>query len=266
MHRKRPFAVACLLFCTGAAAQQVVREQPVTLQLDVDAQGQVAAAKPMDPLPILLPRLGRLITERPRYSPLPPVLAQAAAQVACRWRFKPIVVAGQPATGRTWANATLQIVKREDGTFAMNLRYVRNGPFMTKAVAPSYPEHMRQPGSLGAVVMEYTVETDGTIDKAHAIRAFGAAADHQEAYEDVVRTALAKSRSMPLMINGVAIATRVRTPFIFTVDPPLKGKLAELERQVHETVDPQSHGAQDTATTSGENVAVDSPFTMQTQG
>lgn len=266
MHRRGLLAVARLLFCTGAVAQQVVREQPITLQLDVDALGQVTAAKPMGPLPILIPNRGRLVAERPMYAPLSPLLAQAAVQVASQWRFKPIVVAGQPATGRTWANATLQIVKRDDGNFAVALRYVRNGPCMTTVVDPSYPEHMRQPGKSGAIVMEYTVEADGTIDKAHVVRVFGDAVDHQQEFEDAVRPALAKSRSMPLMINGIAIATRVRRSFIFVVDLHMKDKIEELKRQVHETVDPRSTGAPDTPPTSGETVAVDSPFAMQSSG
>lgn len=50
---------AWLLAVTGAAAQDAVREQPVSLQLDIDTQGQVAAVKVMDPRPFLMPGYGR---------------------------------------------------------------------------------------------------------------------------------------------------------------------------------------------------------------
>ncbi|MGN2254145.1 energy transducer TonB [Frateuria sp. GZRe12] len=130
MHRLSMVVAAWLLAVTGAVAQDVVREQPVSLQLDIDTQGQVAAVKVMDPQPFLMPNFGRQILQAPPYGPLPPVLKQAAVQVASKWRFQPTRVSGKPVTGRTWAQATLEIVKHEDGNFGVTLRYLRNGPYM----------------------------------------------------------------------------------------------------------------------------------------
>jgi hypothetical protein len=62
MHRWSWLAAAWLLVPAAGFAQQVVRELPVTLQLDIDTQGQVAAAKAMDPVAVLMPNFGRELT------------------------------------------------------------------------------------------------------------------------------------------------------------------------------------------------------------
>lgn len=258
--------VAACLLAPAAFAQQVVREQPVTLQLDVDTQGQIAAAKVMDPQPLLMPGAGRLVKLPPRYGPLPPVLAQAAEQVASKWRFRPVLASGKPATGRTWATAMLQVVKRGDGNFGVDLRYLRNGPYMDYAVAPRYPQRMVKLNKSGALAVEYMVQPDGTIKGFRVLKAAGAATSHQGAFEDAVREALSRCRELPLLVDGKAVVTRVRTAYLFTADLP-KEDADRLSRQVGDAVDPKVSGDSGTAPlASGEAVAIDSPFQQQSAG
>jgi hypothetical protein len=265
--RRWGLIVAAWMLAPAAFAQQVVQEQPVTLQLDVDTQGQIAAAKVMDPQPLLMPGAEGLVKLPPRYGPLPPVLAQAAAQVASKWRFSPILASGKPVTGRTWATAMLQVVKREDGNFGVALRYLRNGPYMDYVVMPRYPQRMGVLHKSGALAVEYMVQPDGTIKGLRVLKAAGDATSHQGIFEDAVREALGGCRELPLLIDGKAVVTRVRTVYTFTIANRPKGDANRLSRQVRDAVGPNVSSNFKTAPlASGEAVAIDSPFLKQPAG
>lgn len=252
----------------AAVAQQVVRERPVTLQLDIDAQGKVTAVKAMDPVPMMNPTgSGHLIAETTPYGPLPAVFAHAATQMALNWRFRPLKVAGKPTSGRTWARTTLQVVKRKDGNFAVDLRYERNGPFVSYRVMPRYPEQMIRGHITGALAVEYVIEPNGSIDGIRILGAFGDIAHHEDPFEQAVRKSLEESRGLPLLVDGKPLATRMRMPFYFTVGDTSK---AEMDRQIKEVDGVIRSGlVRDInydPSASGEAVAADSPFVMQPSG
>lgn len=266
MRRWGLIAVAWLLV-PAAFAQQVVREQPVTLQLDVDTQGHVADVKAMGPQPLLAPHAGGLVEQPQLYAPLPPVLAQAAEQVASKWRFRPILASGKPVTGRTWATAKLQVTRREDGNFGVALRYLRNGPYMDYAVAPRYPQRMGVLGKSGALAVEYMVQPDGTIKGLRVLKAAGDAVAHQGPFEDAVQEALHRCRDLPLQIDGKAVVSRVRTVYTFIVANQPKEDAHRLSRQVEDVIGADVSGDPEAAPlASGEAVAIDSPFLKQPAG
>jgi len=121
-------------------------------------------------------------------------------------------------------------------------------------------------GKSGSLAVEYTVQPDGVIDHLQVLKAFGAAADHQRLFEDAIREALARSRALPLMIDGRAVTTRVRTSYVFTTNLT-KAEADRLEQQAMEVVDATASGQSDPQPfTSGEVVAVDSPFVIQPSG
>lgn len=266
MHRWSLLVAGWFLVPAVAFAQQAVRELPVSLQLDIDTHGQVAAVKAMDPPPMLVTMFGHTTLQPPAQAPLPPALEQAVAQVASKWRFQPLVVAGRAVTGRTWAQATLQVTERGDGTFNVALRYGRNGPYMETPAQPQYPLRMLRLARSGSLAVEYTVQPDGAIDHLQVLKAFGAAAEHQRLFRDAIGEALARSRALPLMIDGRAVTTRVRTSYVFTTNLT-KAEADRLGQQAMEVVDATASSKPDPQPlTSGEVVAVDSPFVMQPSG
>lgn len=266
MHRWSLLVAAWFLVPAAAFAQQVVRELPVSLQLDIDTQGQVTAVKAMDPPPMLMTMFGHTTLRPPARGPLPPALEQAAAQVASKWRFQPIVMSGKAVTGRTWARATLQVTERGDGTFKVALRYARNGPYMETPASPEYPPRMIRLRKSGSLAVEYTVQPDGAIDHLKVLKAFGAAAEHQRLFRDAIREALARSRALPLMIDGRAVTTRVRSCYVFTTNLS-KAEADRLGQQAMDVVNSTASNGPDTPPpTSGEVVAIDSPFVMQPSG
>lgn len=268
MRRSGMFLAAWMLMPLAAFAQQVVKELPATLQLDINAQGQVTAVKVMDPVPVMMPTgQGRLFAQNPPYGPMPAVLAQAAAQVAARWRFQPIHVAGKATTGRTWAWGTLQVVKRADGNFGIDFRYKGNGPYLQYRVAPRYPERMIRQRITGALAVEYVIQPDGSIGEIRVLKTFGGVASHQELFEQAIRKSLGESKGLPLMVDGKAVATRMRAPFTFSITGVSKTAGTQLDKDVDSVVRPESARKADLAPlASGESVAVDSPFVMQPSG
>lgn len=264
----RPWGLiaAAWLLVPTAFAQQVVREQPVILQLDVDTQGRIAAVKVMDPPILLVPRAGDLVRQPPLYAPLPPVLAQAAGQVASSWRFRPILVAGKPVTGRTWATAVLQVVKRDDGNFGVDLRYLRNGPYMTRAVVPEY-RRIGVLGTSGGLAVEYMVQPDGTVSGLQVLQAAGDAMNHQDLFEHAVRDALRQCRELPLLVDGKAVLTRVRAAYILVNANAPKDEADRLSRQLRGAANlTVSTDSEAPPLRPGEAVAIDSPFLKQPPG
>jgi len=248
-----------------AFAADRVQERPVTLQLDVNTAGQVTAAKVMDPVPVVEATSdGRLVPEGPSYLPLPEALARTVEQATLKWRFRPLRIAGIAVTGRTWARGTLQFVEHGDGHVDVALRYGSNGPFMRQPVAVTYPVPMMRQDVTGVLAVEYVVEPDGSIDQIRVLKAFGKAAEHKEAFEQAIRQALRASRSLPLLVDGNAVATRMRVPYVFSMEDGASDfdNTRLLKRAWHAIHRDPPDSRSVSASAPAEAVAVDSPFVL----
>src|SRR5690349_8257576 len=131
----------------SASDPQVAREYRAEVALDIDVRGQVAAVQ--------LP------------ANVPAVLTGAAREAIGHWRFKPPVRDGHPATARTWARVTLQLLRQPDGNYGLRAVFGSNGPKLTFTRLPEYPRNeLRQRGQ-GRLVMEAIVHPDGTLTDIH---------------------------------------------------------------------------------------------------
>lgn len=270
----KSIAVLCVLLLAISVsartqAQEVVRERPVTLQLDVDAQGQVTAAKAMGPVR-LTDSSGH--QQRSWYPALSKVVSSAAEKVASNWRFEPPKVDGKPVAGRTYAQATLQIVKHGDGTFRVKLTYRGNGAFLDYRVAPIYPMRMRRLSYDAGLVADAQVAPDGSVGEIHVLKVFTRASDHGAAFAKAAQKSISKSKGEPMHVDGRAVASHVRIAIIFNHASmeAVGGNTREMKRtrqQVNRMMRPESK--QSTAVgpiRAGDVLALDSPFVKQPSG
>jgi TonB family protein len=255
---------ACLLVLPMTArAQQVVRQRSVLLQLDVDAQGQVTATKVM--------RQGAAGGSASRVAGtdadgLPASLDQAVRAVARKWRFRAPRLHGQAVPGRTYAYTNMKILKMADGSYRLDLHYLRNGPVLRQLQAAVYPMRMRRLGYNGAVVVEAQVLPDGTITHALAVQAFTAASDRGRSFARAAVDMFKHARGVPMQLDGHAVTTRIRMPIYFQ----LLGKgnpEKEYGRQVDALMHPEKGaGRLQAPAAPNEAVAMDSPFVRQPSG
>ena len=253
-----------LALASAASASDAVREWPVTVQLDVNTAGQVTSAKVMDPVPLMQPAGDGLAAQKTRFGPLPDALVPIVEKATLKWRFQPIRVQGIPVTGRTWAVAELQFAKRKNGDVDVSIQYVRNGPFTRYPVMPKYPELMVRQDVSGALAVEFVVEPDGSTDQIRILKAFGGAAKHEDLFGQAVRKALSESKSIPLMVDGKAVATRMRVPYVFHTDDGMPDFDSDrLLKKAWHAINLESQGdSSEASMEAGRSVAVNSPFVL----
>ncbi len=256
---------ACLLVLPMTVrAQQVVRQRSVLLQLDVDAQGQVTAAKVMR-------RRGAAGRDARRVAGadadgLPASLDQAVRAVARKWRFRAPQLHGHAVAGRTYAYTTMKILKMADGSYRLDLHYRRNGPVLRQLRGAVYPQRMRRQGYSGAAVVEARVLPDGTIADARAVKVFTTASDGGRIFARAAVDIIKHARGLPMQLDGHAVTTRIRMPIYFQLlgeDDPEK----DYGRQVDALMHP-GKGARRLRAPAAPNeaVAMDSPFVRQPSG
>lgn len=255
---------ACLLVLPMTVrAQQVVRQRSVLLQLDVDAQGQVTAAKVM--------RAGAGGRDARRVAGadadgLPASLDQAVRAVAREWRFRAPRQHGHAVPGRTYAYTTMKILKLSDGSYRLDLHYLRNGPVLRQLRGVVYPQRMRRQGYSGAVVVEARVLPDGTIAHARAVKVFTTASDGGRIFARAAVDMFKHARGLPMQLDGHAVTTRIRVPVYFQLigdEDPEK----DYGRKVDALMQPErSAGRLQSPAAPNQAVAMDSPFVRQPPG
>lgn len=219
-----------------AGGQQVAREYRAEVALDIDAHGQVTAVQlPAD---------------------LPPVLAGPAREAIGHWRFEPPVRGGHAVTARTWARVRLQLLRQSDGNYGLRAVYGSNGPGLTFARRPDYPRNeIRQRGQ-GRLVMEATVQPDGTLtDVQMASYRF----NHPDpgAFRTSAETVMRYAHAQPELVDGKPVATRIQVPFVWALQSITRGEA--LSRQVSKETTP---GIDSGSRPIGEVVALDSPVRL----
>lgn len=260
MKRWCTLCTALCLLPSVLLAQQVVRERPVTLQLGVDAQGQVVAAEVMKPV---RNRDSHGVVQAPSRGPVPDILAKAAREVALRWRFAPPRVGAERVAGTTYARATLQIVRTDEGVLHVRLEYRGNGPFIQDRTAPRFPVSMYRRHASGAVVIEAVMTPSGSISKPRVIGHFG---PHNSTFAETALEAVRYWKGTPMQVDGRAGATRVRIPILFQSGPRPDRDWPDIMRKVDQATAPDSATAVPQKLESGEAVALDSPFMKAPSG
>lgn len=170
---------------------QVVRAYHLQAGLDVDTGGQVTRVD--------LP------------GEIPAVLGAPAREAIRRWRFKPPVRAGHAVTARTYAWVDLDLVKRPEGNYGVEVSYVKNGP----ALALQPPRWPMVQGE-GSLTMEAVVQPDGSLTDPRLVASseFSSPLARKQfvlAVEDAIR----RSRALPELVDGKPVATRMQIPVAF---------------------------------------------------
>jgi hypothetical protein len=237
--KKIGLAVLALLVLSPAApGQQIVREWQAQAALDVDAAGQVVAVAFPDTIP--------------------ETLAKPAREVMGHWRFKPAEAGGHAVGAKTWANVSLQVVKRDPAGFSLMVVYKSNGPRLRPTVAPVPPG---AGDTAGALLVEAVVRPDGHLDQVKVVESHFASRDHLfvQAAEQGVRQWLGD----PEYVDGRPVATRVQIP-VMVCAPAACERYASQLKLWHRP----GHAALSTPTP-GESVALNSalePVSVQPGG
>lgn len=260
---------AGLLAPAAVLGQQVVRQRAVTLQLDVNAQGRVTADRVMGPpqKTYMMKRDG--YKAFPSHAkPLPEVFAKAAEKIAMHWRFKALVVQGKPVSGRTWAAANLQVVKQAGGTYGVRLQYKRNGPYISRPVAPWYPRHRSQPPKHYAIVfLRAEVRPDNSVTDIHVVKVYtDGRAEASRAFAQAAKEAVKHWKALAEHVNGRAVPTHLDIPIEFRLGGQFESRAGEDSLMKRARLDMRvkyGYVGQGSPLVLGQALAKDSPFVKQ---
>lgn len=229
------FVALLLALAPVAQAQEIEREWPAQVALDVDPAGQVVAAKlPAD---------------------IPDALVKAANEVMSRWRFKPVQRDGHAVSAKTYARVKLQAVKRGTGTFGLQVVYLSNGPRLYPTVAPYYP--LRESNhSEGALLIEAVVQTDGRIDDIKVVESHFSGGPRQSLFSKSAVEAVSRWHADPEYVDGHPVATHIQLPMTFCLSRDgCREPIPELKLQRKPAATSAS-----LPLALGESIALDSPL------
>lgn len=108
------------------------------------------------------------------------------------------------------------IVPRADSGFSIGVIdaiEVDRQPQVKTRVGPVYPFAMRRAGVTGRVVIEFTVETDGSVRDVIAVEST------RPEFEAAAIDAVSKWTFSPGIKNNREVRTRLRVPLVFTLNP-----------------------------------------------
>lgn len=173
-----------------AQSQEVVRQWDAQAALDVNSAGQVANVT--------------LLQE------FPEAIAKPAREVMTHWRFKPVLKDGHAVGARTYVFVKLEVVRRDQATFGLEVLYGSNGPRLRPTISP-FPE----PGEVlatsgGAMLIEAVVRPDGHIDQVHVVESHFANQPHL--FSQSAAQAVKQWLADPEYVDGTAVATRIQIP------------------------------------------------------
>jgi TonB family protein len=173
--------------------------RPITAALDVDAQGHVVHAQ----------LLGKNI--------LPPLQA-LTEQTTRNWRFVPATSSGKPVPSRTYAWFQVEL-SEIGGNQQLRLHYIQHGPGPVFEESPAYPEEMLKQLIDASVVMEFTVNGDGSVSDVHVVNAKTSRGVGGAAFYKGSIAAVQQDRFLPELVDGRPVVTHAR----MTIDFDLQG-------------------------------------------
>jgi TonB family protein len=80
-----------------------------------------------------------------------------------------------------------------------------------KQPAPHYPPALKQAGSQGQAVIEFTVGPDGTVTDAHPVHST------DPAFADAATAAVQQWQFKPGQLAGQPVGTRLQVPIVFQI-------------------------------------------------
>lgn len=229
-------ALACLLPAYGAD----VREQTYSVGADVDAQGRVTATQFEDGVPASVAKL----------------LGAAVEQ----WRFKPATADGQPVPAHTFISVKLLATPNAQGQYNLRVSFAGNGPRLDRQrVKPFYPVDAIRARQAAFVYLDVTVQPDGRLADAKVTSQF----EHWPVMPSFRKSVLALAeqwRAVPEQVNGHAVATHLRVPISFYVDPPMFTRQQLQMLRERASAEHAANDAPGIPLPSQQEVALDSPL------
>jgi len=193
-------AAMLLLACSLTVQAAEKREQTYSIGADVDAQGHVTATQ-VDP-------------------DVPASVATVLASAVRQWRFVPATRDGQPVPAHTFIRAKLQALPNTSGQYNLRISFVGNGPKIGReAVQPRYPRDAIRARQSAFTVLAATVQPDGSLTDMNVTSEYEGW-PLRPYFKAAVLAAAKQWHAVPEQVDGQPVATRMRIPVSFTINPP----------------------------------------------
>ncbi|HEY8683211.1 MAG TPA: energy transducer TonB, partial [Rhodanobacter sp.] len=188
---------AMLLPTLVCAEDKVATTPPITVQVQVDAQGHLGAITPMQ-------KLGE-------------PYASLVQRTLAGWSFYPARIQGKPVVTTTWLTIEMTAQPRGNGDFEVHVVYLGNGPY-TKLSAPSYPGDMLRERREAKLVALATIGIDGKFSDVRIAQSQTSDGVSARDFIDSVRDMLKRAKAHPIIVDGEPVVSHISFPIIYHID------------------------------------------------
>lgn len=189
--------IGLLLACSVPTQASQTREKIYVLGADVDANGHITATQ-ADP-------------------DVPASIAAALASAVKQWQFVPATRQGVPVPAHTFIRTRLHALPKADGQYSLRVEFLANGPrFDSANAAPRYPRDAIQAREAGFVILDATVQPDGSLADMKVISRFQGW-PLRPSFGHAVLVAAQQWHATPEQVDGQPVATHMRIPVNFTI-------------------------------------------------
>lgn len=163
-------------------------------------------------------------------------MEQTLHVIAAKWRFQPVLQAGQPAAVHTTLWLRLHLDRNPAGATA-RLEYVSNGSNAQRMMQPRFPSDALREGSSGIVLLEVSHDAEGRVTNVRVDSSLASRQRDRKAFEVAAMQAAGAWVLKPQRINGVGMPGRVKVPVWFQNHgrdpmpelPPLPANIPSVE-------------------------------------
>lgn len=240
-----------MMFCAGLLAlvcmlpvrAAEVRGQTYSVGADVDAQGRVVATQ--------------------FESDVPASVAKLLAAAVQQWHFIPAKVDGQAMPAHTFISAKLLATPNTQGSYNVRIVYEGNGPRLDRhRFIPLFPAEAVSNHESFFVLLDVIVQPDGRLSDAKVTSQFENW-PLPPSFKRSVMAQVPKWSAEPEQVNGHAVATHLRIPISFIVEPPTftHQQIEMLRAYAHK--EDAADSAPGIPLPSEQEVALDSPLQPQ---
>jgi TonB family protein len=193
-------AAMLLPACSLTVRDVEKHEQTYTVGADVDAQGHITATQ-VDP-------------------DVPASIAAPLSAAVKQWQFTPATLNGRPVPAHTFIKARLQLLADPSGQNYLHISFTDNGPWLNPQGGgqPEYPMEAIRARRSAVVIVEATVQPDGSLtDMNLSNKVEGQPLPNY--FKTAVLAAAKQWRAIPEQVDGQPVATRMRIPVTFSLEP-----------------------------------------------
>ena len=173
--------------------------------------------EPIKPKPVVKPPKPvkkRVVVKKPALKPEPPRPEQIKEVVPVpEFEPAPPVVAPVPAAAPSASSNTSITATPEKTTQQGQSKTVVSGVVPLLRVPPKYPARAARRQIEGWVKVEFTIQTDGSVDDAIVV-----ASDPETIFDDAALTAISKWKFKEKIVNGVAVPQRALQKLQFKLE------------------------------------------------